>query len=156
MNYYDSIAKSYNSLYMAEQLKKFENAKNLLGKGLTLDLGCGNGFITEKLGNAIGVDNSIGMLKLCDKNLKVIQADICNLPFKDKIFDSVFSLTALQDVEDVSKAVSEIKRVLNPNGIIILSVLNKKKISEIRILLNKNFKKLKEKENYNDIIFFTQ
>ncbi|MFA5333021.1 MAG: class I SAM-dependent methyltransferase [Candidatus Nanoarchaeia archaeon] len=157
MNYYDSIAKGYNSLYMSEQIKKFENIKDLIPKkGLILELGCGTGFITEKIKNIIGVDYSIGMLKVCPKNLRVVCADSSKLPFKCKVFDLVFSLTVLQDVNDLKSAISEIKRVLKPDGKILLSVLNKNRINEARKLLKKEFKKIKEKENYNDVVFFTQ
>lgn len=155
MNYYDSIAESYDYLYKGEQLKKFDNVKDLISKGLILDLGCGNGFITEKLNNAVGVDNSVKMLEKCPPNLRVIQADISILPFKDETFDLVFSLTALQDVNDIESAVSEIKRILKPKGRIVLSVLRKKKINEIEKELKKNFKKMKIKENFNDLVFFT-
>ena len=157
MNYYNGIAKGYNSLYMAEQMKKFENTRNLIGNyKLALDLGCGTGFITEHLNNIIGVDSSVEMLKLCPDNLKIVCADISKLPFKNGIFDLVYSLTTLQDVDDVNAAILEIKRVIKPNGRIVLSVLNKSKINEIRKILKKEFENLKEKENYNDIVFFTQ
>jgi len=157
MNYYDSISKGYDELYMEEQFKKFHNLRHLLPKkGLILDIGCGTGFITKQLENAIGIDYSIGMLKLCPKNLRLICADMANLPFKDNSFDCVFSLTALQDSKDVKKAIDEIKRVLKPNGKIILSVLNKNKIIEIKELIIKNFKKIKIMENQNDLAFFTQ
>lgn len=157
MEYYDTIAKGYDSLYMTEQLKKFVNIKDLIKTtGLILDLGCGTGFVTEKLDNAIGIDYSIKMLKLCPKNLRVVCANSSRLPFKSEVFDLVFSLTVLQDVSDIEMAINEIKRVLRPKGNIILSVLNKNKINEIRKLLKKKFKKLKEKENYNDVVFFTQ
>jgi ubiquinone/menaquinone biosynthesis C-methylase UbiE len=157
MNYYDAIAKGYNNLYMTEQLKKFENIKKLIKPNcLTLDLGCGTGFITNKLSNVIGVDYSIKMLKLCPKDLKVVCADVSKLPFKNNVFDLVFSLTVLQDVNNLKSTITEIKRVLKPNGKIILSVLNKKKVNEIKKNLKKEFKNLKEKENYNDVVFFTQ
>jgi demethylmenaquinone methyltransferase/2-methoxy-6-polyprenyl-1,4-benzoquinol methylase len=157
MNYYSAIAKGYNPLYIDEQVKKFENAKGLINdKSLILDLGCGTGFITEKLGNAVGIDYSIEMLKLCPENLRVACADASNLPFRDESFDCVFSLTVMQDINNIKSAIAEIKRVLKPNGKIILSVLNKKRIKKIRALLKKEFKNLREKENYNDVVFFTQ
>jgi len=156
MNYYDSISKGYNSLYMNEQCKKFEIIKKLVKGGLVLDLGCGTGFITEKLGNVVGIDYSINMLKLCQKGLNLVCANAELLPFKDNSFDTIISMTVLQDVDDVVSSVSEIKRVLKPDGRIILSVLNKKKIEEIRKVLKDNFRNLSEKENYNDVVFFTQ
>lgn len=157
MDYYDAISLGYDSLYGQEQLEKFNELRDLIPKeGLILDLGCGTGFITEKLGNAIGVDYSFGMLELCPNDLIAVCADISNLPFKDSSFDFVFSLTALQDLNDCKSAVLEIKRVLKPNGRILLSVLNKNKIKTIEKELKKNFKNIKIKKAKNDLAFFTQ
>ena len=43
------------------------------------------------------------------------------MPFEDNFFDIVFVLDILEHVEDLDKAIDEIKRVLNTNGIIIFS-----------------------------------
>jgi ubiquinone/menaquinone biosynthesis C-methylase UbiE len=154
MNYYDAIAKGYNRLYEEEQLRKFCNLKTLLPKdGLILDLGCGTGFITKGLGNAVGIDSSIEMLKLAPKKIRVICADISDLPFKDESFDCVFSLTVLQDVDNLESAINEIKRVLKQDGQFILSVLDKKKSGIIRDLLKKHFGKIDGIKNHNDIAF---
>lgn len=155
-NYYDSIAKGYDELYKEEQLTKFEKIKQLVEfKGKVLDIGCGTGFITELIHNVIGCDSSEKMLEKCDKGLKVVHCSIENLPFETNSFDTVFSLTVLQDVEDIKKAIKEIKRVLKPNGKIIISVLNKNKIEIIRKELKKEFKEIKEKNLGKDVLFFT-
>jgi ubiquinone/menaquinone biosynthesis C-methylase UbiE len=46
------------------------------------------------------------------------------LPFDDGEFDFVFSATALHYVENLSKTMSEIARVLKPEGRFIASVLH--------------------------------
>ncbi len=154
MNYYDAIAKGYDRLYKIEQEKKFSNLRVFLPKkGLILDLGCGTGFITKAFENAVGVDSSIGMLKLAPKKIRFVCADISYLPFKDESFDCVFSLTVLQDVDRLESAIAEIKRVLKQGGQFILSVLDKKKSGIIRELLKKQFGKMDEIKNYNDIAF---
>ncbi|MBN1923945.1 MAG: class I SAM-dependent methyltransferase [Nanoarchaeota archaeon] len=156
MNYYDSIAEGYDELYEDEQLKKWEKCKALINfNGVTLDVGCGTGFITKKIRNVIGVDSSIKMLKQC-KKLRVVLASAENLPFRKESFDTVFSFTALQDVDNIRKAVIEIKRVLRKDGELLITVLDKKKISIVRSELNKKFNGLKEENIGKDVVFFKQ
>ena len=55
-------------------------------------------------------------------------ADVCNLPFTDQSFDHVYSCGVLLLVENISKALSEIWRVLKPGGTTTIMVYNKKSI----------------------------
>lgn len=155
MNYYDVISNSYNKLYAQEQKQKYNSIKDLIPKtGKTLDLGCGTGIITKLIKNCIGIDSSKKMLEKCDKDLEIYHADIIKLPFKDNSFDNIISLTVLQDIENIKKAVKEIKRVLKINGKIVITVLNKNRIKIIEKELFSNFKNLKKKEIKKDIVFF--
>lgn len=157
MNYYDSIAQSYNELYGEEQLKKWELCKNLINiDGLVLDAGCGTGIITKKIKNVIGVDNSAKLLAQCDNNLNVVHADLENLPFETNKFDTIVSFTVLQDIKNIEIAVNELYRVLKPKGNLLISVLDKNKIENVRTTLHKKFKNLKEKKIEKDVVFFRQ
>lgn len=122
--------------------------------GLILDAGCGTGIITSKLKNAVGVDSSIGQLLQCEKSLKLVCADIEELPFKNGSFDTVVSFSVLQDVNNIPKAVKEFKRVLKKDGHIVISVLNKSRVGTARAEIKKNFKNVKEKIVRNDIVFY--
>ena len=51
-----------------------------------------------------------------------VKADICNLPFKDKEFDYIFCNHVLEHIPDDNKAMSELFRVLAPNGIGIFQI----------------------------------
>ena len=51
-----------------------------------------------------------------------IKADICNLPFNDNSFDYILCNHVLEHIYDDDKAMKEIFRVLNKNGIAILQV----------------------------------
>ena len=84
-----------------------------------LDLGCGTGLLKDFLGvELIGCDISRNMLKKAkNKGMLVVQADIEHLPFKNK-FKTILSFTALQNVPDVTLALSEIKR-LNAKQIVL-------------------------------------
>lgn len=59
-----------------------------------------------------------------------VQCDMTKLPFEDGEFDFVCACHVLEHIQDDYKALSEIKRVLKPNGIAILPVpiLGKKTI----------------------------
>ncbi|VVB76530.1 Ubiquinone/menaquinone biosynthesis C-methyltransferase UbiE [Candidatus Tiddalikarchaeum anstoanum] len=153
--YYDTISPSYDELYGAEQLSKYEMVKDLIPKkGLILDAGCGTGLITRLLGDVVGVDLSYNLLKVHAYNLRIVNADVQNLPFKDEVFDVIVSFTVLQDIIDAPKSIYELKRVLKKGGKIVLSVLNKDKANDIRVCLNNNFKNLKEKELEKDVVFY--
>ena len=51
-----------------------------------------------------------------------IKADICNLPFNDNSYDYILCNHVLEHIYDDEKAMKEIFRVLNKNGIAILQV----------------------------------
>ena len=90
-----------------------------------LDFGCGNGVFLKELSKTYkdseGIDISPDMLNLCDKELKTTIADGCNLPFDKNTFDCVISRGSLHHMSSLEKAFLEIKRVLKPGGILVLS-----------------------------------
>jgi len=51
-----------------------------------------------------------------------IKADICDLPFKDNEFDVILCNHVLEHIEDDSKAMQELYRILKPKGMAILQV----------------------------------
>ncbi len=154
MTYYDKISSSYEKLYKKEQLKKWKECKDLINiKGRVLDAGCGTGFITRKIPDCVGIDNSMELLKN-SKNPCVL-GNIEKMPFKNNVFDTIISFTVLQDIKNPKKASEELTRVLKKNGRILITVLNKERIKNIRKILYKYFKNLKEKKIKKDVVFFT-
>ncbi|NNF35643.1 MAG: class I SAM-dependent methyltransferase [Saprospiraceae bacterium] len=53
-------------------------------------------------------------------NLKFIQADMLNLPFRDGISDLVLSLLSVDRVSDIAPFMDEIFRILQPGGKLLL------------------------------------
>ncbi|MBI2109772.1 class I SAM-dependent methyltransferase [Candidatus Woesearchaeota archaeon] len=148
MKYYNSISKGYDELHKEEQLKKVNLIlKHLKPKGLLLDVGAGSGISTkpfEKYCRCIALDPSIELLKQY-KGTKVLgKAE--SIPFPDKTFDVIISITALHHT-NLKKALSEIKRVAKPNAKIAISFLKKsKKLNQMKKLL-KNFKQIEEEKD---------
>ena len=99
-----------------------------------LDVGCGAGnyIISLSKNNHVcfGIDplyetsllNAQQKAKYEDVNIHLIQGVAENLPFKDENFDMILSLSTLQHVNDQYKTLSEIKRVLKKNGLLLVSV----------------------------------
>jgi SAM-dependent methyltransferase/uncharacterized protein YbaR (Trm112 family) len=99
-------------------------ASELAGK-LVLDVGCGAGRfldVAERWGaRVIGVDFSFAVeaaqANVGDRlNADVIQADVFNLPFRDDIFDAVFSLGVLHHTRDTRAAFLALPRHVRPGG----------------------------------------
>lgn len=101
-----------------------------------LELGCGTGYYSaflsqiadkviatdleqiDPLTHSPGLEITRNFLKTLNiQNVTVMHASADDLPFNDNSFDMVFSSHVLEHVPDVNKAVSEINRVLKPNGI---------------------------------------
>jgi demethylmenaquinone methyltransferase/2-methoxy-6-polyprenyl-1,4-benzoquinol methylase len=101
---------------------------------IVLDIATGTGDLAilmtatsaEKI---IGLDISAGMLdvgrkkiegkKLSDK-IEMILADSENMPFEDNTFDAITVAFGVRNFETLEKGLSEILRVLKPNGIFVI------------------------------------
>lgn len=90
-----------------------------------LDLGCGDGRITEALArdrgfSVVGLDSSPDMVRAAAaRGLEVVEASANAIPLPDASFDVVFSNAALHWVDDHPAVVREIARVLRPGGRVV-------------------------------------
>ena len=107
--------------------KKAVDKLNLKNDTNALDLCCGTGDIAKILAikkeikSVTGVDFSEKMLEAANKKnshskIKYINADCTNLPCEDNSFDIVTIFFGLRNIENTDKVISEIYRVLAPNG----------------------------------------
>jgi arsenite methyltransferase len=94
-----------------------------------LDVGCGPGFVTAELANAVGpagavcaVDSSESAIAMtrhrCAEfaTVRVQFADATQLPYADEYFDLAVSTQVYEFVPQVQLALSELHRVLRPGG----------------------------------------
>ncbi len=99
-----------------------------------LDIATGTGDLAILMTNTsaekiIGLDISAGMLaigrnKIKAKNLsdkiEMILADSENMPFEDNTFDAITVAFGVRNFENLEKGLTEILRVLKPNGIFVV------------------------------------
>lgn len=112
-------------------------------KGKTaLEVGSGGGILTEeiyKMGfTTTGIEPAEESIQAAKNHAKMEGLNITyekgtgeNLPYPDKSFDCVFCCDVLEHVRDLPKVISEISRVLKPNGIFFYDTLNRTFISKL-------------------------
>jgi len=103
-----------------------------------LDLGCGDGQLTERLGQSgamvTGADADLHMVDAAkSRGLEAVHAMAESLPFSDATFDAVFSNAALHWVRDQDGMMAEVKRVLKPGGRFVAEMGGHGNIAAIRI-----------------------
>ncbi len=96
---------------------------------VVLDLGCGSGrwtkFIADKVKLIEAVDPSDAVfsafnLNQNEKNVRVTQASVSNIPFNDETFDFVICLGVLHHIPNTSKALEDVVRKIKKGGSILL------------------------------------
>jgi len=103
-------------------------------EGPTLDLGCGDGRIAERLlGTGVGrsrepvfgLDIDAGSVAQAAQRsiyAGVVRADARAMPLPDACLQSVFSICVLEHIPQVDKVLSEVARVLRPGAMFAFSV----------------------------------
>lgn len=109
----------------------FERPKRIL------DTGCGRGFyvklftLFDFVEEIRGIDVNENYLSVArditkgDKKVFIEKGSIQSIPFEDNYFDLVICSEVLEHLPDDSEALLEIKRVLRPKGILLVTVPNK-------------------------------
>lgn len=91
--------------------------------GKVLDVGCGIGDFLRYYPNAVGLDINSHNIRYCkNKGLSAFLIENSLFPFPDLSFNGVVLDNVLEHLEDPSMTISEIHRVLNKNGALIVGV----------------------------------
>ena len=102
-----------------------------------LDIGCGGGLISESLAKTnaqvTGIDENIYNIKQAKEHAKINSLKITyknqslDSFFKKnkKKFDLILCLEVLEHVDNVEKTIEKISKLMNPDGTLILSTINR-------------------------------
>jgi trans-aconitate methyltransferase len=112
---------------------------------LVLDLGCGDGALTEKLAGygcaVIGVDSSFPQVQAAkERRLNVVVMDGHELCFQRR-FDAVFTNAALHWMKQAEKVVAGIANSLKPGGRFIGEFGGKGNVEKIRSALQETLRR---------------
>ena len=135
--YFDRVAEQWDrmrSRFFSEAVRERALAVAGVRPGrLAADIGAGTGFIAEGLIRkglrVIAVDRSPAMLaelrrKLPGRAVDCRLGEAEDLPIPDETVDYVFANMCLHHVEDPSRAIREMARVLKPGGVAVITDLD--------------------------------
>jgi SAM-dependent methyltransferase len=118
-------------LVYAEHLSRYRFATRFAAGRRVLDIACGEGYGTSMLAKSgaaevVGADiDEITVRKAQERyGLEFLEADIGSLPFEDDRFDLIVCFETIEHVADADKAIAEMRRVLTPAGILVISTPN--------------------------------
>jgi ubiquinone/menaquinone biosynthesis C-methylase UbiE len=98
-----------------------------------LDVGCGAGYAMKKASEELGCDcygvdpdpggHGVGRYDSgSTAGLRIVKGEAEALPFEDNAFDVVYCSHVLEHVKDEIESLREMKRVLKPNGALIIGM----------------------------------
>ncbi|WND03341.1 class I SAM-dependent methyltransferase [Temperatibacter marinus] len=124
---------SQKSLWKEEASKAFEDIQ-ISSNFRALDIGCNDGSGTEILSSLLdvsfeGIDISTAAIDSAHKNFpnkkdKFQTYDGENIPFLENSFDVICCMHVIGHVKNVKTFLSEIRRVMKPNGTVVIITPN--------------------------------
>jgi alkylated DNA repair protein alkB family protein 8 len=126
-NVYGKIAPYFNErrVFTWSWIANFINS--IEHNSTILDIGCGNGRnMQNPKYNFIGLDLCHEFVDMCNKRgMTCMYGDMCNMPIESNSMDAIISIASFHHLSNKERRISalnEIKRVLKPDGKILLSV----------------------------------
>jgi len=156
----ERLITSVESELKIEHLHRYGIASFFTPEKIVLDIACGEGYgvdiIAGKAKYVYGVDISNeainhAKLKYKSSNIEFLTGSVTKIPLLDSSVDVVTSFETLEHLKDHNTMLTEIKRVLKSNGILIISTPDKKTYSDdlgikndfhVKELYHEEFKKL--------------
>jgi SAM-dependent methyltransferase len=93
-----------------------------------LDVGCGTGYTLSRLPagvRATGIDlspTSVALARERAPGASIVQGSATALPFGDGTFDACIALDVLEHIDDDLGAARELRRVVRPGGVVLITV----------------------------------
>lgn len=134
---YSSVTEIQGSEVTLEQLsriyRRYNTAIQYAQNRRVLEVSCGTGiglgYLARKARSVVGGDYTENLLKVAKSyyytRIPLIRLDAHHLPFRNHSFDLVVLLEAIYYLGDPGQFLLEVRRVLDKNGILLISTVNK-------------------------------
>jgi SAM-dependent methyltransferase len=129
-----------------EHWHRYHFAAKLIAGRRVLDVACGAGYgsalLARQARHVVGADISAESIEYARalyaaaSNLEFRQAECAALPFPDAAIDAVVSFETIEHIEEQAQFLDEVRRVLRPDGLLVLSSPNKLEYSDRRGFTN--------------------
>jgi SAM-dependent methyltransferase len=94
--------------------------------GLLVDVGAGSGGVTSMLrwrGRRVALEGSPPLVtSACRRGLDAVQADVLQLPFKDRSASAVCLLDVIEHLREPVTSLIEARRVIASHGVVVVTV----------------------------------
>jgi GT2 family glycosyltransferase/2-polyprenyl-3-methyl-5-hydroxy-6-metoxy-1,4-benzoquinol methylase len=123
-----------------EHVHRYLAVRDMARGKRVLDIACGEGYGSKILGaeavSVVGVDVDDAAVRhaaatYTDANLRFLRGDIVAIPLGDASVDLVVSFETLEHLTDHRTMMLEIKRVLAPGGVLVVSSPDKREYSDL-------------------------
>jgi SAM-dependent methyltransferase len=133
--YYDAMREANESIQFSYRLHEYPDFQ----EKKVLDVGAGNGYVLSKYAHkgaqVFGIDLTENGISLCLKRFEYsglkghfVVGNAEEIPFDSGMFDCVCSMGVLHHTPNITKAVSELFRVLKPGGRLIIMVYHRNSV----------------------------
>jgi ubiquinone/menaquinone biosynthesis C-methylase UbiE len=117
----DNVYLSLKTSLFNFRFRKLKIARHVPNAGLILDIGSGTAPVSPDLKRTVVADVSEEAMKNVQCALKTVTS-ITGMSFDTASFDCILCSEVLEHIEDDAKAVSELRRVLKPGGVLVVTV----------------------------------
>lgn len=126
----ERFVKSFDGIISLEHWHRYYLVKKLVENKAVLDIASGEGYGSHLLSyvakSVIGIDISHEAINFSKQtyqgdNLEYLQGDCCLIPLLDDSVDVIVSFETIEHHDRHEEMLSEIKRVLRPDGLLIMS-----------------------------------
>jgi ubiquinone/menaquinone biosynthesis C-methylase UbiE len=117
----DNVYLSLKNNLFNYRFRKWKIAKHVPASGRILDIGSGTAPVSPDLARTVVADVSEEAMKNVVAASKVVTS-ITEMTFDPASFDCILCSEVLEHIPDDEKAVSELRRVLKPGGVLVATV----------------------------------
>ncbi|KYG74813.1 methyltransferase family protein [Roseivirga ehrenbergii] len=126
----ERLTSHVNEYYTYEHLHRYYFAMDFIQNKCVLDVASGEGYGVSLMANlaqhVIGVDIEKEAITHAQntyqkENIVFVEGDIRSLPFENGSFDIITCFETIEHITEHDQAMGELKRVLRPNGALLIS-----------------------------------